>query len=57
MELKTHASSNHLDPGGALNHRHGSFRASHCSNFTQLKRIPSLSLSLSVPQIFHSVSD
>jgi hypothetical protein len=47
MKLKTHASSNHLDPGGALNHRHGSFRASHCSNFTQLKKI-SLSLPLSL---------
>jgi hypothetical protein len=49
MKLKTHASSNHLDPGRALNHRHGSFRASHCSNFTQLKKIslsPSLSLCL-----------
>ncbi len=39
MKLKTHASSNRLDPCGALNHRHGSFRASHCSNFTQLKKI------------------
>jgi hypothetical protein len=56
MKLKTHASSNHLDPGGALNHRHGSFRASHCSNFTELKKI-SLSPSLSLSQIFHSVSD
>jgi hypothetical protein len=39
MKLKTHASSNRLDPCGALNHRHGSFRASHCSNLTQLKKI------------------